>query len=177
MRKDVIKGKNQLVEENTQNYIKKLVADYFHHDLDVYKQVTRLRDVVVPKQICIYFLRKYLKDKTLAEIGRHFRYKCHASTLHGARQVEACMAYDKKFRANVETLDLQIRNYVHRINSEVDNESMVQMTDVCLLKLNARKKIMLSGFTDDEINEFSKNLNPILKKKFNNTGIFLINDK
>jgi len=172
---EVLKSKEVLIEQNTIGFIKKIVGEYFGQDENVYGLKTRKAEIVKTKQIAAYFIRKYLKNKSLTEIGKHFGLICHANVLYYVGQVEASLTYDKRYRSDIETLDNQINGYFERINSEHDNDSIVYFNDIYLLKIHGDKKILLSGFSDLEAEKYAKILKAETNKKIYNTGMYLIN--
>ena len=172
---DVLKSKEVLVEQNTIDFIKKIVAEYFGLDESIYSLKTRKSNIVKTKQIAAYFIRKYLKNKPLTEIGKHFGNICHANILYCIGQVEASLTYDKRYISNIESLNSQIKSYFDRINSVNDNDSIVYFNDVFLLKLTGDRKILLSGFSNLEAEKYSKVLKAESNKKIQNTGMYLIN--
>ena len=96
---DVLKSKEVLIEQNTIDFIKKIVAEYFGLDENIYNLKTRKSNIVKTKQIAAYFIRKYLKSKSLTDVGKHFGNICHANILYYIGQVEASLTYDKRYIA------------------------------------------------------------------------------
>lgn len=171
---DVLKSKEVLIEQNTIDFIKKIVAEYFGLDESIYSLKTRKSNIVKTKQIAAYFIRKYLKSKSLTDVGKHFGNICHANILYYIGQVEASLTYDKRYISNIESLDFQIKGYFDRINSSIDNDSIVYFNDVWLLKLTGDRKILLSGFSNSEAEQYSKVLKAETIKKIYNTKMYLI---
>ncbi len=59
-------------------------------------QETRMREIVLTRQICMYFARKLTKC-SLTEIGRKYGKKDHATVLYSVRTVENLMDTEKRF--------------------------------------------------------------------------------
>jgi chromosomal replication initiator protein len=67
----------------------------------------KLRQMVMPRQIIHWFLKKYTK-MSLAEIGYAAGMKDHATVLHSIRTVQNLCDTNKKYRQKIVSIDLQI---------------------------------------------------------------------
>lgn len=83
--------------------IQRVIAKYYGLTLAELLAHRRTRNVVRPRQKGFY-LAKVLSNKSLPEIARRFGGKDHTTILHGIRQVEAGIALDPVFAAEVAEL-------------------------------------------------------------------------
>ncbi len=61
---------------------------------------TRKRDIVEPRQICIYLMRKELK-LTFQHIQAVFNFKTHASVIYAIKNVENMMDTNKQYKNKI----------------------------------------------------------------------------
>lgn len=89
---DLTKGilKDMLEEERKRisiHYIQEKVAEFFNISLPELKSKSRKKNIALPRQIAIYFARKYT-DASLNEIGNAFGGKDHTTVLHAIQKIE-----------------------------------------------------------------------------------------
>jgi chromosomal replication initiator protein len=68
-------------------YIQEKVAEFFNISLSELKSKSRKKNIALPRQIAIYFARKYT-DASLNEIGDAFGGKDHTTVLHAIQKIE-----------------------------------------------------------------------------------------
>jgi chromosomal replication initiator protein len=90
--------------EMTIENIQKLVCDYYHVAYERLLTKTRKREVVLARQITMYFAKKYTKQ-SLKTIGDHFGGFDHTTVIHSCQTVENLMETDMEYKENL--LDLQ----------------------------------------------------------------------
>jgi len=83
--------------------IKQRVCEWFGIDLSRVDGVTRRREVVICRQVCIYVLR-FKTKLSLVTIGRLFN-RHHSTAIYSVQAVEDCMKTDKYFRAMVKEVE------------------------------------------------------------------------
>ncbi|MCK1541422.1 hypothetical protein IVB12_05375 [Bradyrhizobium sp. 179] len=83
--------------------IQRVLVKYYGITLAELLSHRRTQNIVRPRQKG-FFLAKVLSNKSLPEIGRRFGGRDHTTVLHGIRQVEAKMASDPAFAAEVAEL-------------------------------------------------------------------------
>jgi chromosomal replication initiator protein len=86
------------------DYIQKVVSDYFGVPVGEIFTSTRKREVVIVRQVAMYFAKKYT-DLSLAQIGEKCGNKDHATVLHAIRTVNNMRETNKIFREKLEEID------------------------------------------------------------------------
>lgn len=89
--------------------IQKLVADHFKVKISDLKSTTRAKQIVVPRQISMYLIKKHL-DKPLVEIGRNFGGKDHTTVMNAIERVEYLQQKDLDIKSDVDELTTRIHN-------------------------------------------------------------------
>lgn len=89
--------------------IQKLVADHFDVKLTDLKSSTRAKPIVVPRQIAMFLIKKFL-DKSYVDIGKSFGGKDHTTVMNAIDRVKHLQATDQDIFNNVEELETHIHN-------------------------------------------------------------------
>jgi chromosomal replication initiator protein len=89
--------------------IMKIVADHFKVRIQDMKSTTRAKPIVVPRQISMYFIKKFL-DKSLVDIGKAFGGKDHTTVMNALERVKNLQAMDQDFAKDIEDLETRIHN-------------------------------------------------------------------
>lgn len=89
--------------------IMKLVADHFKVRLQDMKSSTRAKPIVVPRQIAMYLIKKYL-DKSLVDIGKAFGGKDHTTVMNALERVRNLQLSDQDIAKDIEDLETRIHN-------------------------------------------------------------------
>ena len=88
------------LDEKMEGVIKR-ICDYYSINKGQIIQVTRLRKIVLPRQIAMYIVhKKYGVSSTVT--GKKF-FKNHATVLYACKAVENIMSYDKNFKKLVKS--------------------------------------------------------------------------
>lgn len=85
------------------DFIQKTVADYFKVSLEQMKSKVKKREIVIPRQVAMYFCKRYTQ-LTLALIGENFGGRDHSTVIHALESVEDMMKTDANFKNSVEEL-------------------------------------------------------------------------
>ncbi|HLC16198.1 MAG TPA: chromosomal replication initiator protein DnaA [Thermodesulfovibrionia bacterium] len=88
--------------------IQKVVSELFGVKVQDIKTKKRTREIVIPRQIAMY-LCKQLTDCSLADIGKQFGGKDHATVIHACKQVESRMKNEDDFKRKIEYLIQKIK--------------------------------------------------------------------
>jgi chromosomal replication initiator protein len=86
--------------EMTIDNIQKLVCDYYHVAYERLLTKTRKREVVLARQITMYFAKKFTKQ-SLKTIGDHFGGFDHTTVIHSCQTVENLMETDPEYKENL----------------------------------------------------------------------------
>ena len=89
--------------------IMKLVADHFKIRLQDMKSSTRAKPIVVPRQIAMYLIKKYL-EKSLVDIGKAFGGKDHTTVMNALARVRNLQLTDQDLTKDIEDLETRIHN-------------------------------------------------------------------
>lgn len=89
-------------------YIQKVVCDYFNISIEKINSNKRDRDVVQPRQICMYFAKKYTK-LPLATIGAYCGDRDHATVLHACRTISNLYETDKRMKSSIDEIEKKMK--------------------------------------------------------------------
>jgi chromosomal replication initiator protein len=90
------------------DFIQKTVGDYFRVELDAMKGKVKKREIVIPRQVAMYFCKRYTQ-LTLALIGENFGGRDHSTVIHALESVEDMMKADANFKNSVEELTKKLK--------------------------------------------------------------------
>lgn len=93
------------------DYIQKTVSDYFKIPQDDLKAKTRKKEIVIARQVAMYFSKDYTSH-SLKSIGYHFGGRDHSTVIHAVQSVNDMLDTDSKFRYSIDELKkkLKIKN-------------------------------------------------------------------
>ncbi|MCU0358947.1 MAG: chromosomal replication initiator protein DnaA [Cyclobacteriaceae bacterium] len=107
--KEVLKNIIKEIQSDVSvDYIQKTVAEYFKVDLDSMKGKVKKREIVIPRQVAMYFCKRYTQ-LTLALIGENFGGRDHSTVIHALESVEDMMKTDANFKSSVEELGKKLK--------------------------------------------------------------------
>ncbi|MEN0057840.1 MAG: chromosomal replication initiator protein DnaA [Bdellovibrio sp.] len=89
--------------------VMKLVADHYKVRVLDLKSSTRAKPIVVPRQIAMYLIKKFL-DKSLVDIGKAFGGKDHTTVMNALDRVKSLQATDQDISKDIEELEQRIHN-------------------------------------------------------------------
>lgn len=90
------------------DYIQKTVSDYFHIEQDDLKAKTRKKEIVIARQVAMYFSKDYT-NHSLKSIGYHFGGRDHSTVIHALQSVDNMMDTDAKFRYSIDELKKKLK--------------------------------------------------------------------
>lgn len=161
-----------LLDKKKAECIKKIVANHYHFEIDVYENRSRKREIVITKKVAVYFCLKYTK-LTNRCIGSLFGGYDHSSVYHHSKSTNALMFSDIPFREEIEKLSSFISS---SISAFVDETTYtIDMNSCSSIKSSENKAIIFVGFNTGEIAGYlSQNgINGEIKQH-NNTGLYLV---
>lgn len=95
----------QTSKELTIEQIQKLVCEQFDNmPIDLLKSKTRKRNIVLARQISMYFAKNMTKS-SLANIGKHFGGRDHSTVIHACQTVLDLMDTDNRFKNKVQEIE------------------------------------------------------------------------
>jgi chromosomal replication initiator protein len=95
-------------KEISVEYIQKVVGEYFGIPVEKINANKRDREVVQPRQICMFFAKKYTK-LPLATIGALCGGRDHATVLHAVKTISNLYETDKKIKYDVDEIDKKMK--------------------------------------------------------------------
>ncbi len=98
--KDIIKTREK---ELTIGIIQKEVCNYFNIKLSDLKSVRKQKNIVMPRQICMYLARNLTK-LSFPEIGAQFGGKDHSTIIYAVNKIEKALQHDKQLQNHVNTI-------------------------------------------------------------------------
>jgi len=90
------------------DYIQKTVAEYFHLKTEDLKDKTRKKEVVIARQLAMYFSKEYT-NHSLKSIGYHFGGRDHSTVIHAVQTVNDMYDVDNRFRSSVDELKKKLK--------------------------------------------------------------------
>jgi chromosomal replication initiator protein len=107
--KEVLKNIVKEIQSDVSvDFIQKIVADYFKVDIDLLKAKVKRREIVIPRQLAMYFCKRYTQ-LTLALIGENFGGRDHSTVIHALESVEDMMKTDPNFKNSVDELSKKLK--------------------------------------------------------------------
>lgn len=107
--KEVLKNIIKEIQSDVSvDFIQKTVAESFKIDLEVMKGKVKKREIVIPRQVAMYFCKRYTQ-LTLALIGENFGGRDHSTVIHALESVEDMMKTDPNFKATVDDLGKKLK--------------------------------------------------------------------
>lgn len=107
--KEVLKNIIKEIQSDVSvDFIQKTVSEYFKVDLDSLKSKVKKREIVIPRQVAMYFCKRYTQ-LTLALIGNNFGGRDHSTVIHALESVEDMMKTDSNFKSSVEELGKKLK--------------------------------------------------------------------
>ena len=91
--------------------IQRLVGDHFKVKLSDMKSSARAKPIVVPRQIAMYLIKKFL-DKSLVDVGKAFGGKDHTTVMNAIERVQHLQSTDQDIFKDIEELETRIHNII-----------------------------------------------------------------
>lgn len=89
--------------------IQRIVSDYYKVRLQDLKGSSRVKSIVVPRQVCMFLIEKHL-GKSLTDIGRSFGNKDHTTVINARERVKSLQASDPDLKRDIDELTTRIHN-------------------------------------------------------------------
>ncbi len=107
--KEVLKNIIKEIQSDVSvDFIQKTVSEYFKVDMESLKSKIKKREIVIPRQVAMYFCKRYTQ-LTLALIGNNFGGRDHSTVIHALESVEDMMKTDPNFKASVDELGKKLK--------------------------------------------------------------------
>ena len=90
------------------DYIQKTVSDYFKVNLEDLKAKTRKKEIVIARQVAMYFSKDYT-NHSLKSIGYHFGGRDHSTVIHAVQSVNDMIDTNAKFRFAIDELKKKLK--------------------------------------------------------------------
>lgn len=89
--------------------IQRIVSDYYKVRLQDLKGSSRIKSIVVPRQVCMFLIEKHL-GKSLTDIGRSFGNKDHTTVINARERVKSLQYSDPDLKRDIDELTVRIHN-------------------------------------------------------------------
>ncbi len=89
------------------------VARYYRTDLRALRGKARDKEVVLPRQVAMYLLRKET-NSSLLEVGRELGGRDHSTVLHGCQRIESELQVDSRLRSELAEITQILYDQSHR---------------------------------------------------------------
>lgn len=99
---------NEINKEITPEVIQRTVAEYFSLEVEKLQSSTRVRQVVLARQISMFLVKSYT-DSSLKAIGNLFGGRDHSTVLYSIKTVQDLMETDEAVKKTLEELDRKIK--------------------------------------------------------------------
>ena len=110
--RDVLKSIVKEIQSDVSvDFIQKTVAEYFRVEADSMKSKVKKREIVIPRQVAMYFCKRYTQ-LTLQLIGQNFGGRDHSTVIHALEAVEDMMKTDPSFKNQVDELNRKLKTRV-----------------------------------------------------------------
>jgi hypothetical protein len=176
----MLSNSKKMKQDRMIKYIITVVGMYL--DIDEFYVVTnnRKREYIYARQMAIYLILKY-STATLDRTGEIFNGKNHATVLHAKRQMMNLIETDKLISKQVKEVENIIELNAAAIVSNVDlniDYYYINFNNFQSIKINHNKAMMLTGFSEDEIEQIQLLLNGIVETRTHeNTGLYILEEK
>lgn len=90
------------------DYIQKTVAEYFKVETDELKSKSRKKEVVIPRQVAMYFCKLYT-NHSYKVIGSQFGGRDHSTVIHALHSVEDMAETSHQFKNQIEELRKKLK--------------------------------------------------------------------
>lgn len=90
------------------DYIQKTVAEYYHLNQDDLKDKTRKKEIVIARQVAMYFAKEYT-NHSLKSIGYHFGGRDHSTVIHAVQTVNDMIDVNTIFKSSIEDLKEKLK--------------------------------------------------------------------
>jgi len=90
------------------DYIQKTVSEYYKIDPSELKAKTRKKEIVIARQIAMYFSKEYT-NHSLKSIGYHFGGRDHSTVIHAVQSVNDMIDTNNNFRSSIEDLKKKLK--------------------------------------------------------------------
>ena len=87
----------------------KTVSDYYGVEVSAINTRSRKREVVLVRQVAMFFAKKYL-DMSTSKIGQYVGNRDHATVLHACKTITNLADTDKQFRNELNEIDLSLQS-------------------------------------------------------------------
>lgn len=89
--------------------IQKVVSEYYKVRIQDLKGSSRVKSIVVPRQVCMFLIEKHL-GKSLTDIGRSFGNKDHTTVINARERIKNLQFTDPDLKRDIDELTTRIHN-------------------------------------------------------------------
>lgn len=183
IKKKMFSNSRSIKDDRIIEYIIAIVGKFYGVSGIYTETKSRKREYVHARQVAMYLICKY-STATLEKVGAQFAGKDHATVLHARKVVNNLMDTDKSIRSQVKDLESIIKLNVKAIDTDIDLNNYfyyIDFNDYTSIKLSNKKGIILTGFSEQELQEIKKCLSidshELESRKHENTNLYILEEK
>lgn len=177
---DMLSDSTPVKQYRIMNYIIKIVGNYYEMKDNYTYTKNRKREIVFARQVAMYLISKY-SSMTLEKIGSKFGNKNHATILHAKKTIAGMIETYNDIKNQIEEIENLIKlNYIAIDKSvHLSNDFYyIDFNDHHSIKINNRKGIILTGFTEYEKTKIIESIAGIVdQREHKNTGLYILEKK
>lgn len=155
-------------------FITDVVCAYYNQDKAVLKIKTRKTEVIRVKHTIVYLSNKNVRTGP-SELGKFYGIN-HASVLHIIKKINGYLTWDTDIVKELGEMQQMITHKSIELSERLSGEDyyFVDINNVKSFKINEKKVVLLSGFTDVETKDFAtiNNIN-VLPVNHEKTGLYI----
>jgi hypothetical protein len=167
-----------IFEERIVNLIKNIVCGHYRVSIEKLNQKTKKSEIIRCKHMVVYFSFQIL-DVPLVRIAELTGYGSdHSMILYIKNKIAGYLSWDKILKKDYNIINNELELALYDFSKEeIDHIEYINLNNVIAIRERHNRAVLAVGLTEQEISEIQK----ILKKsdlvKYDNTGIYLFNNK
>ena len=109
MIKSQIKLKENLFTLSIES-LQNIVAKHFNLKIDDLKSKSRYQNIVLPRQMAMYLIKKYIEKTCLKDIGKAFGGRDHTTVINSIKRIKKMKEESSQVKRDLTRLDTEIQN-------------------------------------------------------------------
>lgn len=192
MNEETLKNKALFRDERLISLVKRVVAEYYGQNEDVFYQDNRKRENVKYRQVVCYVVKKINEKTPLRLIGESFKKPAdmmdgrdkamdHATVKYACGQIQNLMDTQSGFKKEVEEI-------IQLLSAKSENDGAfwnkievdyfyVSLNNIKVIRFTKEKSITFSGVDDETIEKIKQQYFPDAAqpvKELNKTGLYIL---
>lgn len=153
--RELLKEKEKMVNlrnERIVTMVMELVANELNEPINIYDVKSRVRNVVVAKQMVAYAIRNLDISVPLSYIAKRLK-SHHATVIHSVKTFDAVIKTDPELKKCYENVMLKAKapfNGMDSTDGVISDFYYINMNNCISIRFSNEKSVILSGYTMDE---------------------------